>query len=401
MSLDIIDEELSKPSVFKDEAKLSVDYVPQELPHREGAQRKLAQTFRSLVLHPGESSQRIIITGGVGCGKTAVAKSFGKSFEEFSQNRGVNLHYIHINCRKDKTEFMVLKRIVHHFAPSIPDRGFSPEELFQILIDILSDKEVHLLLTLDELDSLLSRKNGPEFLYKLTRITDEHKKSPQRISLIGILRNLELLKELDQSITSTLQHNVLHFNKYTSNQIFDILKARVKESLYQGVISSDSILLIADIASEWGDARYSIELLWRAGKCADEEGIFKITPEYVRQAKSETHPVVRREVLRDLPKTQKVLLVALARLLKRTGQAYVTTGELEKAFQVSCEEYNIQPRKHTQLWDYMKEIERHDIIETKISSTGQRGKTTLISLPDIKAEVLENETVLLLEKNRE
>jgi cell division control protein 6 len=256
-------------------------------------------------------------------------------------------------------------------------------------------------LTLDELDSLLSRKNGPEFLYKLTRITDEHKKSPQRISLIGILRNLELLKELDQSITSTLQHNVLHFNKYTSNQIFDILKARVKESLYQGVISSDSILLIADIASEWGDARYSIELLWRAGKFADEEGIFKITPEYVRQAKSETHPVVRREVLRDLPKTQKVLLVALARLLKRTGQAYVTTGELEKAFQVSCEEYNIQPRKHTQLWDYMKEIERHDIIETKISSTGQRGKTTLISLPDIKAEVLENETVLLLEKNRE
>ena len=29
-----------------------------------------------------------------------------------------------------------------------------------------------------------------------------------------------------------------------------------------------------------------------------------------------------------------------------------------------------------------------------------RGKTTLISLPDIKAEVLENETVKLLEKNQ-
>ncbi len=398
MSLDIIDEELSKPSVFKDEAKLSVDYVPNELPHREGAQRKLAQTFRGLILHPGEISQRIIITEGVGCGKTAVAKSFGKSFAKFSQNRGVNLHYIHINCRKDKTEFMVLKRIVHYFAPSIPDRGFSPEELFQILMDILSDKEIYLLLTLDELDSLLLRKNGPEFLYKLTRITDEDRSSPQRISLVGILRSLELLRMLDKSITSTLQHNVLHFNTYTTNQLYDILKARVKEALYQGVVSNDSVNLIADIAAEWGDARYAIELLWRAGKFADEDGVFKITPEYVRQAKSETHPVVRREVLRDLPKTQKVLLVALARLLKRTGQAYVTTGELEKAFLVSCEEYGIQPRKHTQLWDYLKEIERHDIIETKISSAGMRGKTTLISLPDIKAEVLENETVSLLEK---
>ncbi|MHA1917972.1 MAG: ORC1-type DNA replication protein [Candidatus Ranarchaeia archaeon] len=401
MSLEIIDEELNKPSIFKDETKLSIDHVPSKLPHRENAQRKLTQIFRGLIIHSGQISQRVIITGGVGVGKTAVTKSFGNSFAKFSQKRGVNLHYVHINCRKNQTEFMVLKNIVHNFAPSIPDRGFSPEELFQILINILSEKDIYLLLTLDELDSLLLRENGAEFLYKLTRITDEHQSQIQRVSFIGIVKNVNLIKKLDDSTTSTLQHNVLYFQNYTSNQLFDVLKARVKDALYHGVISNDTIRLISDIASEWGDARYSIELLWRAGKFADEEGKFKIIPEYVRHAKSETHPVVRKEVLRDLHKPQKVLLVSLSRLLKRSGQAFVTTGELENAFKITCEEYNIQPKKHTQLWDYINEIKQHNIIETKISGKGMRGKTTLISLPDIKAEVLENETVKLLEKNQE
>ena len=196
--------------------------------------------------------------------------------------------------------------------------------------------------------------------YHFSRFNEEGIESKKLLSLI-LISQKNIFDMLDLPSISTFKRgNIVRLDRYSRDELLSILEQRVELAFHSDSVELGVSELISDIASEWGDARYSIELLWRAGKFADEEGMFKITPEYVRQAKSETHPVVRREVLRDLPKIQKVLLVALARLLKRTGQAYVTTGELEKAFSVSCEEYGFQPRKHTQLWDYIRQIERHD-----------------------------------------
>jgi cell division control protein 6 len=66
-------------------------------------------------------------------------------------------------------------------------------------------------------------------------------------------------------------------------------------------------------------------------------------------------------------------------------------GEAEDAYAVVCEEYGQEKRGHTQLWKYMHELSTLDIIKTESSGTGQRGKTTLISLPKISAAELETE----------
>jgi cell division control protein 6 len=66
-------------------------------------------------------------------------------------------------------------------------------------------------------------------------------------------------------------------------------------------------------------------------------------------------------------------------------------GEAEDAYAVVCEEYGQEKRGHTQLWKYMHELSTLDIIKTETSGTGQRGKTTLISLPKISAAELETE----------
>jgi cell division control protein 6 len=333
-------------------------------------------------------SQRVLITGGVGTGKTAVTKLFGTQFTQLAQKRGINIQYSHVNCRRLKTKFSILKTIVRKFSPSIPDRGYSPDELLQVLNSVLNEKKIHLILTLDEIDYIIDR-SGPDIVYDLTRLTDDRLNAPQRLSLIGIMREAAFRKVLDPSTISTLQHNRIHLDKYTINQLEDILAFRVKEALYQGVILDDSISLIADIASEFGDARYAIELLWMGGKYADDEGVFRISPEHVRKAKSETHPVVRREVLKDIPKHTLIVLLAISRALKKYEKAYLTTGEVESGYSIGCEEYNLKPRSHTQLWDYIQDLERVGVISTKKSSQGIRGKTTLISLPDVPATVLE------------
>ncbi|MHA1713954.1 MAG: Cdc6/Cdc18 family protein, partial [Candidatus Ranarchaeia archaeon] len=229
--------------------------------------------------------------------------------------------------------------------------------------------------------------------------TDEQLNATQRLSMIGITRDAAFRQGLDRSTLSTLQHNIIHLPPYTAENLFDIVSQRANEALYQGCITDDAIALIADIAvAEHGDARYAIELLWRAGKTADDEMIFKIIPEHVRSAKADTHPVVRREILNDISRPQLLLLLALARTLRRSDLAYCTMGDLENAYHIVSEEYQQTPRGHTQIWEYIKDLHHHNIIETKISGAQMRGKTTLISLPDVPARVLENHIVQLLEQ---
>ncbi|HDI46567.1 MAG TPA: cell division control protein Cdc6, partial [Candidatus Methanomethylia archaeon] len=74
MAYGIIEHELAKPSVFKDESRLLPDYVPLNLVHREQQLRSLARIFRVLVESPGTSSPKAILLGPVGVGKTAVSK---------------------------------------------------------------------------------------------------------------------------------------------------------------------------------------------------------------------------------------------------------------------------------------------------------------------------------------
>ena len=48
MAHDYIEDELSRRTVFKSEQFLSIDYVPESLPHRQVELRTLAQNFKTL-----------------------------------------------------------------------------------------------------------------------------------------------------------------------------------------------------------------------------------------------------------------------------------------------------------------------------------------------------------------
>jgi len=169
----------------------------------------------------------------------------------------------------------------------------------------------------------------------------------------------------------------------------DIIKSRSELAFYDGTITEDTIELIADISSKSGDARYAIELLWGAGQCSDDENSPIVYPDHVRKAKALIHPEIRREVILTLSLHQKLILLATIRKLKHTKNAYISTNDAIGSYKLVCEEYNEEPRKHTQIWTYLKELSKQDVISTKISGEGMRGKTTLISIPDISVETIE------------
>jgi len=397
--MEIIRHELQRPSVFIDEAKLSIDYVPPNLPHREEHLRKLTQLFRGVIETPGQVSQKVIIIGNTGSGKTSVTKLFGKLLCEVAKSRGFNLVYVHVNARRERTEYMILNKILSAFQTGIPLRGLSTQELLSIILEYIESNNLYLLVTLDELGVFLKRR-GEEILYLLSRTVDDQLNAQQRISLIGISRDPLFGFILDPSTWSTLQKNVLYFDRYDSCQLRDILEFRVKAAVLDGAVPASTIDLITDIAGASGDARYALELLYNAGKVADEKGVLRILPEYVRSAKAFITPEIRREVLVDLSLHRLFLLLAVCRLLKPSEDAYITTGDLEARYELICEEYARSPRAHTQVWTYIQDLVGLGVLTSKISGAGQRGKTTLVSLPDIPAAVLECELELLLEKRR-
>jgi cell division control protein 6 len=283
----------------------------------------------------------------------------------------------------------VVKKVAQQILPSIPDRGFSAQELFESLWKILEDENIYLLLALDEADFLISvagEKDAP--LYFLSRVADEYMNRPQRMSLILITRNLEFLSGLERSVQSSLLHNVVRFEKYTAEQLYDIICARGLEALKEGVLGEGVLSLIADMSGSRGDARYALELLWRAGKYADAESAAVILPEHVRKAQLDASQFPMHIVL-ELPLHERLFLLSVAKVLKKNKSAYVTMGDVESTYRVLCESNGIEPRKHTQFWEYLQNLKNLGILNAKISGAGFRGKTTLIGLLNLSVEAVE------------
>jgi len=381
---DIIEDELFSSSVIKDLHALDFDFVPEELPHRSEQLRKLAQMFKPLL---SGISQNAVVRGPVGTGKTVITKKFCNSLVRIARKKSRIIEYIHINCRKRSTDSMVLIGVLNHFDKRFPDRGFSVQEMLQILHKQLKRREAQLLLVLDEADALL-KKSGPDLLYNLTRFTDETMTTDNPVSIIMISQK-DVLSDLDSSALSTFKRsNTILLDKYARDELYGIIGQRVGLAFHTSTVSQESVDLIADIACEWGDARFAIELLWKAGMYADEKHVQLVVPEHVRAAKAETYSVVTETKLKNLERHHLLTLLSIAKRLQKDDSAYAITSEVEKTYAITCEEYDEKPRAHTMFWSYLKEIENAGFISIKLSGKGHLGTTQLISLPDVPAEVL-------------
>ncbi len=387
ISKNYIEDLLRKPTLFKSEETLSIDYVPEKLPHREKELSLLSQLFISLITNPNSISRKILITGGTGIGKTATVKIFGKMLTEVANKRDINIAYIHINCRKERTSYKILIKIVQYLHKNFPKRGYSPQDLLEIILETVRNKNLHILLILDELNYLID--NDKDIIYSLTRLYDDSFNQPQQISLIGIVRDISCLHNLDSSTLSTLQRNIIKFNKYTLKEIYDILSYRIQLSLKKNVISNDLIKMLSEIVLNRGDIRYGLNILWKACKIAESKDLNYISSESLRLANETLVPYSIQDFLKYLSYNKILFLLAITLSLKNSIKPSISFSKILEQYEIICESLQKKKKSYSQLWNYLNDFKKDGIISVNIQSKNIRGRKSLIKVLDIPLEELE------------
>ncbi len=380
--------------IISDFGKLDFDYVPEKLVHRDGPMQSLFSTLKSSV--EDGTNQRFAITGSVGTGKSSLAKRFCLDFQDWAAKKGQRVEFAIMNCRSRNTPSAVMLKVIERFQPNFPDRGFSVTEMLEILRKDLSKAGTHLVVVLDEVNVLV-KKSGSDLLYSLSRFDDERVTGTRHsISLIMISQQ-PVTEFLDSATLSTLKRsNQILLDKYSRPELADIVRQRVELAFHPGTVDDDIVEFIADVSSEFGDARFAIELLENAGRAANDDGLDSVGPENVRAAKALTYSVVTENKLASLDRQKQLTLLGISRMMRK--KSFATTGEAEKAYAVACEEFGERPRGHTQFWGYLQALADVGLIGLGPSGKGLQGNTSIITLPDIPCKVLEAKLLQVMEE---
>ncbi|MHA1602288.1 MAG: Cdc6/Cdc18 family protein, partial [Promethearchaeota archaeon] len=317
----------------------------------------------------------------VGIGKTAIIKTFSKMLLLSSKNRNLNIKYIHINCRIERTNYKILQKILQGLSFPIPKRGFSPQELLTILYNFLQTNKIYLLLTLDELNFL--QKSEFDLIYSLTRLTETSTDEKNYISLITIIRNLSILRNLDDSTISTLQGNILRLKKYTKKQIFDILQQRINLALKVGVFPENLINLITDEIVSTGDLRKAFNIIRNATKMAESHNHSQVYVNDVHEALKDLISSIQDDTLSILNSHQIFLLQAITFSLLEKKENSISIQDFYEEYKNTCFNLSLSPLKTTQIWQNLQTLKNYNLIEIENVSKNIKGRKSFFSVKDI------------------
>jgi cell division control protein 6 len=369
-------------TIIRDGGKLSFEYVPKKLVHREEQMRRLETLFRPLAEEGRPCSA--FLAGSVGTGKTVTARRFCEDMRDHCASKGKAVESIHINCRIKNTEHSIIHHILRHYDQGHPDRGFSAADMLRALRLKIESSSRPLVVVLDEVDVLLKNSNR-DIIYQLSRF-NEDMRPPASVSLI-MISQYSMADKIDEASASSFKRaNTVKFDRYTRDELRDIIEARAEEALVSEAMSPDVMDLLADIAREFGDARLAIELIEKAAAIAEEGDAGRITADDARSANAMIYSNVSESKLIDLDMKRRLALLAIARAMKKDSAVSITAAE--RTYAVVCEEYDQAARKHTQFWTYVQDMEKMGLLETTVRNEAEGGRVTYISMQDIPPKEL-------------
>lgn len=287
----------SKWGIFKDRYYLKSNVIPEELPHRHEEIDYLVYHFRMLLSNV--APPHMLILGTSGTGKTATVSRVVKDLREMIQNKELRAR-VGYTVAKD-SEFSTLVSLARDMGLDPPKRGYSLDDVIEYVLSV----EEPMMMIIDEIDGLILSGKYKKLLYFLTRTPN--------ISLIGISNRQNLMSNVkDQKINSSWNPRKKLFEKYTADQLADIIRNRVYRAFNEDTVSEEIINYIAAKSAKMGgDARYALDLLMYSGDVAEREGKRRVEQSDVRKGEMEAEKQFIYHCVRKLPIYHKILLTVV------------------------------------------------------------------------------------------
>ncbi len=380
--------------MIKDERFFDVNFSS-EILHRKNELKLLIALYSTLILRPCAISVNQFITGKVGVGKTITIKKFCDDFVKIAVKNKVLVKYVHINCRKERSGYKILLKIIRSFNKNMPKRGYSHQDFIEIITDHLDAQKMHFLLVLDDLDSLI--KKGDELLYDLTRLNDDLFNKPAKVSIIGIVRDLSSILAIKDEIRDYFSDQHLEFKRYNKRQIFDILKHKTANGFHEGVITDEIIEWVAELVYPRGDIRYGINILWKSAILAQSRGLPSITLDCVASANQKIFPSSNLDFFELKTKDKLIFLLGIVRRLKKSNTPQTTVREVLDGYIKLCEKAGISPQSYLKILTYLREYQDEKILSIDIKNNDIASYDSIIKIPYKNLSELEVSVINLLD----
>ncbi len=393
---------IQQEDIFQDKKALSSSFVPQKIAHRDLELQQIGSMLAPVL--KGYNPNNVFIYGTCGTGKTICAKFIIKQLQEAVAQKGNNLQVVYINCKMKKvadTEYRLFAQLLKELGECVPDTGLPTDVLYRRFFECVDQKNSQLIIILDEIDTLV-RKVGDDFLYNLTRINQEMKKS--HITVIGITNDISFRDNLDLRVKSSLSEEEILFKPYDARQLRDILKDRAKDGYKAGAVDELVISKCAALAAqEHGDARRALDLLRVAGEIAERNAENAVTEHHIDMAQQKLDMDRVTETVRGQPSQSQAVLYSIIKLNeKNTSQKgwvdrRLLTGDVFDTYTSICKTNNIKPLTQRRISDLIGELDMLGVITAKVISNGRYGRTREITLA-LKEDILARTKSLLIER---
>ncbi|WP_323192436.1 Cdc6/Cdc18 family protein [Halostella sp. PRR32] len=261
-----------KPEVFEDQ------FVPRQLPHRDGKVEQLSRALNPALR--GERPLDVLLTGPSGVGKTVLARhTIGRLQEQTA------VHRTYIRCLGLEARGILRTALRKHpGGPKAVAEDATTEALRNELRDCVDGPYI---LVLDEADGL------PD-----TAALDHLDRIPE-ISTVIICHDVEDWQaRLGNSTTRFRSDDTVRLERYTVDELADILEIRVREGL-SGTVPRKRLEHISDTVA--GVARDGIQTLKAAVERAQEQGRSELTDDDVEDGYERARTRIRTSNLYSLP----------------------------------------------------------------------------------------------------
>jgi cell division control protein 6 len=344
----IFEAEKKTGRIIKNEDALNFEYVPKQLPHREGQVEEIASSIKPML--GGAKGTNLFITGAPGIGKTASLKWVLRELGEHTDE----VIPLYVNCWSNRTKFFIFQDMANHLKLSFT-AGKSADHLLQQIEYKLKGKSA--IFVFDEIDKV----EDNDFLYQILE------KFPR--STVFLASNMsDYTINMDPRIKSRLTIRTISFKPYSLLEVTDILRSRVKLSLKEDSIDPSLLKQIANITYNKGDLRVGLFMLREAARNAENNQHKAITEADIKPIISQLENTKIGEE-EKLNSDEKKIIESIK---EHNGGV---AGAVYDSYKKKGGELSYRSFKR-----YVTRLETLGLTKTEETGAGFKGKSTKISL---------------------